>query len=59
MISTLWTLVLVEKREEVGHRKEMHRTEERERSVKGIVTAFLEELAAGRQPGVAQLRPVQ
>jgi hypothetical protein len=59
VISNLWTLVLVGRREEVGRRKEMHRTEERERWVKGIVTALWEELAAGRQPGVAQLQPVQ
>jgi len=59
VISNLWTLVLVGKREEVGRRKEMHRTEERERWVKGIVTALWEELATGRQPGVAQLQPVQ
>ena len=37
----------------------MHITEERERWIKGIVTALWEELAAGRQPRVAQLQPVQ
>jgi hypothetical protein len=51
VLSNLWTLVLVGKREEAGRRKEMRRTEERERWVQGIVTALWEELAAGRQPG--------
>jgi hypothetical protein len=51
VLSNLWTLVLVGRREESGRRKEMHRTEEREKWVKGIVTALWEELAAGRQPG--------
>ncbi|KAI0297581.1 hypothetical protein B0F90DRAFT_1819176 [Multifurca ochricompacta] len=50
VISNLWTLMLVGKREEVGRRKEMRRTEEREKWVQGIVTALWEELAAGRQP---------
>ncbi|KAI0253259.1 hypothetical protein BJV78DRAFT_1123257 [Lactifluus subvellereus] len=52
VISNLWTLTLVGKREEAGRRKEMRRTEEREKWVQGIVTALWEELAAGRQPGV-------
>ena len=51
VLSNLWTLVLVGKREEAGRRKEMRRTEEREKWVQGIVTALWEELAAGRQPG--------
>lgn len=51
VLSNLWTLVLVGQREEAGRRKEMKRTEERERWVQGIVTALWEELAAGRQPG--------
>lgn len=53
VLSNLWTLVLVGKREEAGRRKEMRRTEEREKWVQGIVTALWEELAAGRQPGAA------
>ena len=52
VLSNLWTLLLVGRREESGRRKEMHRTDEREKWVKGIVTALWEELAAGRQPGV-------
>jgi VAD1 Analog of StAR-related lipid transfer domain len=59
VLSNLWTLILVGKREEAGRRKEVRRTEEREKWVKGIVTALWEELAMGRQPGVAQLLPVQ
>lgn len=53
VLSNLWTLVLVGQREEAGRRKEMRRTEEREKWVQGIVTALWEELAAGRQPGAA------
>jgi hypothetical protein len=55
VLSNLWTLVLVGQREEAGRRKEMRRTEEREKWVQGIVTALWEELAAGRQPGAASL----
>jgi hypothetical protein len=44
VLSNLWTLVLVGKREEAGRRKEMRRTEEREKWVQGIVTALWEEL---------------
>lgn len=58
VLSNLWTLILVGRREETGRRKEMHRMEEREKWVKGIVTALWEELAAGRQPG-AQLQQQQ
>jgi len=57
VLSNLWTLTLVGKREEAGRRKEMRRTEEREKWVQGIVTALWEELAAGRQPGVAPPLP--
>jgi len=57
VLSNLWTLMLVGKREEIGRRKEMRRTEEREKWVQGIVTALWEELAAGRQPGVAPPLP--
>ena len=48
VLSNLWTLVLVGQREEAGRRKEMRRTEEREKWVQGIVTALWEELAAGQ-----------
>lgn len=51
VLFNLWTLTLVGKREEAGRRKEMRRTEEREKWVQGVVTALWEELAAGRQPG--------
>ncbi|KAI0281257.1 GRAM domain-containing protein [Russula aff. rugulosa BPL654] len=53
VLSNLWTLVLVGQREEAGRRKEVRRTEEREKWVQGIVTALWEELAAGRQPGTS------
>ena len=55
VLSNLWTLVLVGQREEAGRRKEVRRTEEREKWVQGIVTALWEELAAGRQPGTSSL----
>lgn len=57
VLSNLWTLVLVGQREETGRRKEIRKTEEREKWVQGIVTALWEELAAGRQPGAASLPP--
>jgi hypothetical protein len=58
VISNLWTLMLVGRREEAGRRKEMRRNEEREKTVHGIVTALWEELAAGRQPGGAPPPPL-
>jgi hypothetical protein len=58
VLSNLWTIVLVGRREETGRRKELHKMEEREKWVKGIVTALWEELAAGRQPG-AQVQQQQ
>ncbi|KAH8987743.1 hypothetical protein EDB86DRAFT_2087704 [Lactarius hatsudake] len=56
VLSNLWTLTLVNKRDETAHRKDSPRTrqvEEREREkwVQGIVTALWRELEAGRQPG--------
>ncbi|KAI0321252.1 hypothetical protein OF83DRAFT_1051510 [Amylostereum chailletii] len=50
VISNIWTIMLVGRREEAGRRKEMRKTEEREKWVQGIVTALWDELAAGRQP---------
>ncbi|KAI0275175.1 hypothetical protein BC834DRAFT_840078 [Gloeopeniophorella convolvens] len=50
VLSNLYTMVLVGRREEVGRRKEARRTEEREKWVQGIVTALWDELAAGRAP---------
>ncbi|KAI0789456.1 hypothetical protein C8Q75DRAFT_718443 [Abortiporus biennis] len=51
VISNIWTLTIVGKREEVGRRKEMRRTEEREKWVQGIVTALWDELTATRAAG--------
>jgi hypothetical protein len=48
VFSNLWTLVMMGNREEVGRRKEMQKTEVREKWVQGIVTALWDELAAGR-----------
>ncbi|KAH9041348.1 hypothetical protein EDB85DRAFT_1473515 [Lactarius pseudohatsudake] len=56
VLSNLWTLTLVKKRDEAAHRKDSPRTrpvEEREKWVQGIVTALWRELEAGRQPGGA------
>lgn len=44
--SNIWTLVMMGKREEVGRRKEIRRTEEREKWVQGVVTALWDELTA-------------
>ncbi|KAI0066605.1 GRAM-domain-containing protein [Artomyces pyxidatus] len=60
VISNLWTLLLVGRREETGRRKEMRKIEEREKWVQGIVTALWDELAAGRPvgaPPIVQLPP--
>ncbi|KZT27659.1 GRAM-domain-containing protein [Neolentinus lepideus HHB14362 ss-1] len=48
VISNIYSLTIVGKREEIGRRKEMRRTDEREKWVQGVVTALWEELAAGR-----------
>ena len=49
--SNVWTLLIVGSREEAGRRKEMRRTEEREKWVQGVVTALWDELTTGRGPG--------
>ncbi|PCH34448.1 hypothetical protein WOLCODRAFT_135716 [Wolfiporia cocos MD-104 SS10] len=48
VISNIWTLIMVGRREEVGRRKEMKRTQEREDWVQGLVTGFWDELIANR-----------
>ena len=50
VFSNLWTLTMVGRREDVGRRKEMRKTQEKEKWVEGIVTALWDELAAGK-PG--------
>ena len=53
VLSNLWTLTLVGKRDDAAHRKDNPRprpAEEREKWVQGIVTALWQELEAGRQP---------
>ncbi|KAI9438443.1 hypothetical protein BJY52DRAFT_548926 [Lactarius psammicola] len=60
VLSNLWTLTLVGKRDDAAHRKDNPRprpTEEREKWVQGIVTALWHELEAGRQPGAASSSP--
>lgn len=56
VISNIWTLMMVGKREEVGRRKEMRKIEEREKWVQGVVTALWEELTTSRN-GNAQWPP--
>jgi hypothetical protein len=51
VFSNLWTLTMVGRREDVGRRKEMRKTEEKEKWVEGIVTALWDELASGK-PGL-------
>ncbi|CAL1694873.1 unnamed protein product [Somion occarium] len=50
VISNIWTLAMMGKREEVGRRKELKRTEEREQWVQGIVTALWDELNGNKIP---------
>lgn len=57
VFSNLWTLTMVGRREDVGRRKEMRKTEEKEKWVEGIVTALWEELAAGKKPGSLMAPP--
>ena len=51
--SNVWTLLMVGSREEAGRRKEMRRTEEREKWVQGVVTTLWEELLATKNAGGA------
>ncbi|GJE89647.1 GRAM domain-containing protein [Phanerochaete sordida] len=51
VLSNVWTLVMMGKREEVGRRKEIRRTEEREKWVQGVVTALWDELTATKAAG--------
>lgn len=53
VISNLYTLTMVGRRDDVSRRKEIHKTEVREQWVQGIVTALWEELAAGNMPGAS------
>jgi hypothetical protein len=46
VLSNVWTLTMMGGREEIGRRKELRRTEEREKWVQGIVTALWDELTA-------------
>ncbi|EPQ60214.1 GRAM-domain-containing protein [Gloeophyllum trabeum ATCC 11539] len=56
VISNIYSLIIVGKREDVGRRKEMKRTEEREKWVQGVVTTLWEELAASRSGGAPTIR---
>ena len=48
VVSNLWTLVMMGKREEIGRRKELRKMEEREKWVQGVVTALWDELTMNR-----------
>ncbi|KAJ3484315.1 hypothetical protein NLI96_g5720 [Meripilus lineatus] len=48
VVSNIWTLMMMGKREEVGRRKELRRMEEREKWVQGVVTALWDELTTTR-----------
>ncbi|TFY73071.1 hypothetical protein EWM64_g10941, partial [Hericium alpestre] len=50
VISNIWTLMIVGRREDIGRRKEIRKMEEREKWVEGIVTTLWDELAAGKLP---------
>ncbi|KAF6748449.1 hypothetical protein DFP72DRAFT_820393 [Ephemerocybe angulata] len=52
VLSNLYTLIRMGKKEEVGRRKEMMKAEERERWVQGVVLTLWEELAAGKKEAV-------
>ncbi|EMD32667.1 hypothetical protein CERSUDRAFT_118693 [Gelatoporia subvermispora B] len=59
VISNIWTLLMVGRREEVGRRKEINKTGEREKWVQGVVQALWEELLASRNiPGLPPPAPV-
>ncbi|TCD64740.1 hypothetical protein EIP91_003662 [Steccherinum ochraceum] len=59
VISNVWTLTMMGKREEVGRRKELKRAEEREKWVQGVVTGLWDELAASRAVIAAGGGPTQ
>ncbi|KAH8094693.1 hypothetical protein BXZ70DRAFT_947114 [Cristinia sonorae] len=48
VISNIWTLTMMGKREEAGRRKEMKRAEEREKWVQNVMSGLWEELAASK-----------
>ncbi|THH30225.1 hypothetical protein EUX98_g3958 [Antrodiella citrinella] len=48
MISNIWTLTMMGKREDVGRRQEQKRSLEREKWVQGVVSGLWDELAASR-----------
>jgi hypothetical protein len=50
VMSNIWTLMMMGSREEAGRRKEMRKTEEREKWVQGVVVALWDEMAAGKGP---------
>lgn len=57
VLSNLYTLVRMGKKEEVGRRKEMMKAEEREKWVQSVVVTLWDELAAGRmEPGEVRER---
>ncbi|EGN93716.1 hypothetical protein SERLA73DRAFT_189455 [Serpula lacrymans var. lacrymans S7.3] len=55
VLSNIWTLLMVGRREEVGRQKELRKLDDREKWVQGIVTGLWEELDAGRPRIVSPL----
>ncbi|KAI0348329.1 GRAM-domain-containing protein [Trametopsis cervina] len=58
VISNVWTLMMMGGREETGRRKELKRTEEREKWVQSIVTSLWDELTTNKNAelGVSDLK---
>lgn len=55
VLSNIWTLLMMGTREEAGRRKEIHRAEEKEKWVQGVVSSLWDEIhaaKAGQQSGV-------
>jgi hypothetical protein len=50
VFSNLWTLMMVGSREEIGRRREMLKTEAKEKWIQSVVTALWDEMAAGKGP---------
>lgn len=56
VLSNVWTLLMMGTREEAGRRKEIHRAEEKEKWVQGVVSSLWDEIHAAKavqQPGGA------
>lgn len=59
VISNVWTLTMMGRREEIGRRKELKKAEEREKWVQGVVSGLWDELAVSRVALAAAGGPTQ